>query len=166
MFEVKITIAAPELAAAINNLAVAIGGTKTQPTTNSTVPPMVTPANHTAPNVSFAGGAPVVAPVSQPSVSSTAPVINSVPASMAAPTPPTISFNPATSVAAPCVPLAQPPKYTVDQIMAAGAALMDAGRVNDLMNLLHSFGVQAVTDLKQEQLGAFATAMRDMGAKI
>ena len=38
--------------------------------------------------------------------------------------------------------------------------------MNDLMNLLHSFGVQAVMDLKPEQLGAFATALRDMGAKI
>ncbi len=68
--------------------------------------------------------------------------------------------------AAPGVPLGGPPKYTVDQIMAAGATLMDAGKVNELMNLLHSFGVQAVMDLKPEQLGAFATAMRELGAKI
>lgn len=67
---------------------------------------------------------------------------------------------------APSVPVASAPKYTVDQIMAAGATLMDAGKVNDLMNLLHSFGVQAVMDLKPEQLGAFATAMRDLGAQI
>ena len=50
--------------------------------------------------------------------------------------------------------------------MAAGATLMDAGKANDLINLLHSFGVQAVMELKPEQLGAFATAMRDLGAKI
>ena len=64
------------------------------------------------------------------------------------------------------VPLAQPPQYTIDQIMAAGATLMDAGRVDDLMNLLRSFGVQAVTDLKPEQMGAFATALRSLGARI
>ncbi len=64
------------------------------------------------------------------------------------------------------VPLAPAPQYTVDQIMQAGATLMDAGKVNELMNLLHSFGVQAVMDLKPEQLGAFATAMRELGAKI
>lgn len=64
------------------------------------------------------------------------------------------------------VPLATTPQYTVDQIMTAGATLMDAGRVNDLMNLLHSFGVQAVTDLKVEQYGAFVTALRNLGAKI
>ena len=64
------------------------------------------------------------------------------------------------------VPLANAPHYTVDQIMAAGATLMDAGKVNELLNLLHSFGVQAVMDLKPEQLGAFATEMRKLGAAI
>ena len=64
------------------------------------------------------------------------------------------------------VPLASAPQYTVDQIMNAGAALMDAGKIEDLMNLLHSFGVQAVMELKPEQLGAFATEMRKLGAAI
>ena len=64
------------------------------------------------------------------------------------------------------VPVAAPPQYTVDQIMKAGATLMDAGRVDDLMNLLHTFGVAAVTELKPEQTGAFATALRGLGAKI
>jgi len=64
------------------------------------------------------------------------------------------------------VPLSQPPQYTFDQIQKAGATLMDAGRVDDLMNLLHSFGVNAITDLRPELLGAFATALRGLGAKI
>ncbi len=67
---------------------------------------------------------------------------------------------------APNVPLAQPPQYTIDQIMAAGATLMDAGKVNELRNLLMSFGANAVMDLKPEQLGAFATGLRELGAKI
>lgn len=84
---------------------------------------------------------------------------------------PTVDTPAAPSVGVPTqtaanAPVAQPPQYTVDQIMAAGATLMDAGRVNDLMNLLHSFGVQAVMDLKPEQRGAFAAALRDLGAKI
>ena len=74
--------------------------------------------------------------------------------------------NAPVSYPAPGVPLAQPPQYSVDQIMAAGATLMDAGKVNELMALLHSFGVQAVMDLKPEQLGAFATEMRKLGAQI
>lgn len=67
---------------------------------------------------------------------------------------------------APNVPLAQPPQYTIDQTMAAGATLMDAGKVNELRNLLMSFGANAVMDLKPEQLGAFATGLRELGAKI
>ena len=71
-----------------------------------------------------------------------------------------------TTTPAPSVPLAQPPQYTVEQIMQAGATLMDAGKVNDLIALLQSFGIQAVKDLKPEQLGAFATELRKLGAKI
>lgn len=88
---------------------------------------------------------------------------NQVPASVES------TADPVTSTPAPvepAVPVAAPPQYTVEQIMEAGATLMDAGKINDLMNLLHKFGVQAVMDLKPEQLGAFATEMRELGAKI
>jgi ABC-type hemin transport system substrate-binding protein len=50
--------------------------------------------------------------------------------------------------------------------MKAGAALMDAGKANELIALLQAFGVQAVTLLKPEQLGAFATELRKLGAQI
>lgn len=133
MLEMKLTIEAPELANALNNLAAALGA-------------------RPFPTAQQAPAAPVQQP--QPVVPQQAPTAAPAQQPMPAPAP----------VAG--VPLAQPPKYTVDQIMAAGAQLMDAGKVNDLMNLLHSFGVQAVMDLKPEQLGAFATALRDMGAKI
>ncbi len=136
MLEVKIIIEATELANAINNLAAAMGGAKHPISAQTAVPA----AQTTAP------AAQAAAPATQQTAA---------PAS-AAPM----------NYPAPGVPLAQPPKYTVDQIMAAGAMLMDAGKVNELMNLLHSFGVQAVMDLKPEQLGAFATALRELGAKI
>lgn len=143
MLEAKITIVAPELAEAINNLAAAIGGGKTQKsskkTTTAEPQPQNTQPQPPIPQQPFPMNQPMPAP----------------------PVAPAAGFTPA-----PSVPLAQPPKYTVDQIMAAGAMLMDAGKVNELMNLLHSFGVQAVMDLKPEQLGAFATAMRGLGAQI
>lgn len=142
MLEVKIIIEATELANAINNLAAAMGGAKHPISAQTAVPA----AQTTAP------AAQAAAPATQQTAAPTAPA----PASAAAPM----------NYPAPGVPLAQPPKYTVDQIMAAGAMLMDAGKVNELMNLLHSFGVQAVMDLKPEQLGAFATALRELGAKI
>lgn len=140
MIEAKIIIEAPELSAALNNLASALGGAKLSQT------------------------APVAAAQSQTSVQTTVPTQAITPAQPAPMPAPVTTAQPAQPT--PGVPLAEPPKYTVDQIMAAGATLMDAGKVNELMNLLHSFGVQAVMDLKPEQLGAFATAMRELGAKI
>ena len=107
-----------------------------KPASQPTTPPPVLPAS-------------AVVPQAQP----VTPPAPPVPAAQAA-------------FSAPSVPLAAPPQYTVEQIMQAGATLMDAGKINELLALLHSFGVQAVTDLKPEQLGAFATAMRDLGAKI
>ena len=140
MLEMKLTIEAPELANALNNLAAALGA---RPFPTVQQPQPVVPQQ--------APAAPVQQPMPAPAPAAPMPA----PATTAQPNMPVAG-----------VPLAQPPKYTVDQIMAAGAQLMDAGKVNDLMNLLHSFGVQAVMDLKPEQLGAFATALRDMGAKI
>jgi len=64
------------------------------------------------------------------------------------------------------VPVAAPPQYTTEQIMQAGASLMDAGKIAELTGLLGKFGVQAVMDLKEDQLGAFATEMRKLGAAI
>ena len=144
MLEVKVNvvISAPELTSAINNIAIAMSGkapqTQQQPTVQPSAP-MPAPVNHASVPVP---------PVSQPPV--------------AAPTVPV--QQPTTPIAG--VPLASAPQFSVDQIMAAGATLMDAGKVEDLMKLLHSFGVQAVMDLKPEQLGAFATELRKLGATI
>ena len=123
--EIKVTIEAPAIAEAINNLATAIAEKNSIATSiNSTTIPEIKTLDS----------------VNEPSINS-----NNVPAA---------------------IPLAEAPKYTVEQIMAAGATLMDAGKATELIELLHSFGVRAVMDLKPEQLGAFATKMREMGANI
>ena len=44
--------------------------------------------------------------------------------------------------------------------------LMDAGRMNDLQALLAQFGINSLPELPESQRGAFATALRGMGAKI
>lgn len=56
--------------------------------------------------------------------------------------------------------------YSMEQLAVAATQLVDAGRRMDLVNLLNSFGVQALTALPKEQYGAFATQLRAMGAKI
>lgn len=158
MLEAKITIVAPELTEAINNLAAAIGG-GAKANTSLAANPTQSPSSGVAQNVQPAPNVQAgPAPMNGPTLT-----YPSNPAPM--PAPPVQQAAPV-NFPAPGIPLAQPPKYTVDQIMQAGATLMDAGKANELINLLHSFGVQAVMDLKQEQLGAFATALRELGAKI
>lgn len=125
MLEINLSVNAPELAEAMNNLAAALKGAKIEPIANAAVPvsaPAVAPA-------------PVIAPAQVP-------------------------VTPAP------VPVAPAPTYNRDQIMTAGAALIDAGKINELTGLLNAFGVQAVSQLKQDQLGAFATELRKLGAQI
>lgn len=147
------TIQAPELAAAIAALAAALGSAKLTPANPTQMAaPAVTP---TIPQTSSpAQVAPAVA---------SAPMSPAPTATTAAPVTP--AANPA-PVAPPIVPTAAAPTYNRDQIMTAGAALIDAGKIAELMGLLGAFGVQAVTQLKTEQLGAFATELRKLGAQI
>lgn len=105
-------------------------------------------------------GVAVPAPVT-PATPPSAPV-STTPAA----TPTAAAAPPQPPAAPPVVPVAAAPTYTRDQIMTAGAALIDAGKINELMGLLNTFGVQAVTQLKQDQLGAFATELRKLGAQI
>jgi hypothetical protein len=56
--------------------------------------------------------------------------------------------------------------YTMEQLAVAATQLVDAGRRTELLELLSSFGVQALTALPKEQYGAFATQLRALGAKI
>lgn len=154
MFEINVTVNAPELAEALNNLAAALKGAKLEPAASKTgkadKPAPVPPADYMPP----ADTAPAPA--------TPAPAVTPAPA----PAPVQAPVTPAPAPAPAPVPVAPAPTYNRDQIMTAGAALIDAGKINELMGLLNSFGVQAVTQLKQDQLGAFATELRKLGAQI
>jgi hypothetical protein len=56
--------------------------------------------------------------------------------------------------------------YTMEQLAVAATQIVDAGRRTELVSLLNSFGVQALTALPKEHYGAFATQLRALGAKI
>ncbi len=56
--------------------------------------------------------------------------------------------------------------YEMDQLAVAATQLVDANRREELVQLLAAFGVQALTQLPKQQYGAFATKLREMGAKI
>ena len=66
------------------------------------------------------------------------------------------------------VPLAATLGYTLDQLARAGAEIASQGpdKLAAANALLAQFGVQALTQLPKEQYGAFATALRGLGAKI
>lgn len=58
------------------------------------------------------------------------------------------------------------PSYTLDDLARAGMTLMDSGHQGDLQQLLAQFGVDALPALPPAQYGAFATALRGLGAQI
>lgn len=159
MMEMKIKIDVPELVAAVEKLAAAIDKTAL----NITVPNEGT-LNFNMP----AGNAPAApVPVQTASVPTPAPVAAPAPAPAPAPTPaaPLVTPMPTAAVPAPAVPVTAP-TYTLDQIAKAGANLVDAGKMEQLLALLTKYGVQAVTQLTPDQYGAFATELRALGAQI
>lgn len=100
----------------------------------------------------------------QPQAAQQAPAVPVAP-SPAAPVQPNPAPAPTTNQAAPLVPT-NAPGYTFEQLAAAAAPLMDAGKGPQLIETLHAFGVDALTALAPEQYGAFAVKMRELGAKI
>lgn len=104
-----------------------------------------------------------------PQAPRTAPVPPQPPAQ--APAAPIAQTTPAPAPAPAAAPTTAPvagPTYTIQDLAVAGANLIreNPSAHPQLMGLLGQFGVQAVTDLKPEQLGPFANAMRQMGAKL
>lgn len=130
MFEAKITIDAPEIATALNNLAQAINNLTTKQPQN------VEPASYNAP--AEVAQTPVV-PVAE-AAKATQPEV---------------------------VAQAKPDKtYTADDLSRAGAALIDQGKMPQLIEILKKHGVQAITQLKPEQYGAVATELNAIGANL
>ena len=140
--EVTINITELEnLTAAMNSLAAAIAGNG-----NAVQAQPVQAAVQPAPVQMPVQQAPVQqAPVQQAPVQQT-PVQMPVPVQQAVPT--------------------SAPTYTLDDLARAAMSLMDSGRQIDLQQLLARFGVEALPLLPQQQYGAFATALREMGAQI
>lgn len=56
--------------------------------------------------------------------------------------------------------------YSLEQLALAAAPLMDAGRANELTELMKSFGVPSLQALPTDKYGQFANAIRAMGAQI
>lgn len=166
MMEMKITVEAPDLAASILKLAKAIASGP-DPDILTPDEPLPVASYPTAPAPAPAPAAPVspapVTPTQPPAPTATPPV--AAPSPAPAPTAGQTSAAPG-NTPAPTVPVAGAPTYTLDQISRAGASLVDAGKMQQLLELLGRYGVQAVTQLQPEQYGAFATELRALGAQI
>lgn len=135
------------------------GQPQTPAATPQTLIPASTPNPAPAPveNPTPGGGSAPGVPTAAPAVPLAGPTAAS-PSSPAAGSPPP----------APQVPTSPAPGYTLEQLSRAGAALIaaDPGKREQLIALLHQFGVEATTQLPPEQYGAFATALRGMGAAV
>lgn len=183
MLEMKVTItAATDLMAVLNNIAAALDGKNPHTvcnqfgadskhidnagTINMGVGGNTQPATPTAPVN------PTPAPVATPAPAPGAP-LRCTPAQTATPIAPTVpvaglapAAAPAANVApAPAVPTSAP-QYTLDMIATAGSALIDAGKMDQLMQLLGKFGVASLTELAPESYGAVANELRALGAAI
>ena len=169
MLEMKITIAAPDLAAAINNLAAALDGKNPHTVCNQ----YGTDNKH----IDYVGAITMGMSGKARPATPAAPV-NPTPTPTPAPTVPTqatgapLSATPAQTVApvanapvASAVPTGAP-TYTLDMIARAGAALVDAGKMDALCGLLAKYGVEALTALDPAQYGNFANDLRALGAQI
>lgn len=114
-------------------------------------------------------GKPVqVATMAQPQVSQVQPQ-QATPAPQVTAAPPQAQTSPvqAMTQSAPVTQVqTSTPSYTLDDISRAATTLMDAGRQGELIELLRQFGIATLPDLSKEQYGAFATALRGMGAQI
>lgn len=68
--------------------------------------------------------------------------------------------------AAQIVPTAPVKEYTLDELLAATAPLMDAGKISELQALMQRFGVPSMMDIPKEKYGELATALRELGARL
>lgn len=158
----KITVtiqASPDLINALNGILAAIAGLTEKKTGNfapAEAPvqaPDAVPAQASVQTPAYTA-APAEAPIQPP--------FNQAPATAPNPAP----VQPTSPVQSQTTVPTSSQAYTLDQLAVAATQLMDAGRRQDVVNLLAQFGVQALTALPKEQYGTFATALRALGAKI
>ena len=155
MNEITLTvnIKCPEIAAAINSLASALGSGKEGVVTQVSA-------------VSSAPALPVV-PAVPVSTTPAAP-----PAPVAPVTTPVVPLSPAAVV--PVAPAAAPaasvptsiPSYTIEQLQTALAPLLDVGKAPQLQQLVQSFGVNTLMEIPPARYGEFANGIRALGGVI
>lgn len=195
MFEVKITIEMPGIPEALNNLAGALalrysntGNALSMQLSNSKLDiqqqaPAAKPENPSVPTAVATPSATVAAPVPAApttgnvttfpfpiaSAPTSAPVHTQAGAATSVPSAPIAaqsvpSMSAPVSQPVPATPAVRIP--TLDEISRAGAALVDAGKMDDVLNLCAKYGIQLLTEIPKNQFAAFAADLRALGADI
>ncbi|MDO4837789.1 MAG: hypothetical protein Q4B32_05290 [Clostridia bacterium] len=161
MIEIKVTVEIPGMTEAINNLAQAIADKK------PVAAQAVETVKQEAPAVQVSAP---VAPV-EPPVTPAAPI---QPPVQTAPVP--APTTPVVAPVTPVTPAASAPEQqqaptaakpiTLNDLSRAGAKLVDAGKMDAVINALKSFGAVAITQLREDQYASFADCLRSLGATI
>lgn len=156
MLEIKVNIeaTAPDLSQAITQLALAIKGEAVAvPGQSSFVIPAGTPMD--VESVTPVNPSPAVSVTAEsvPPVQNNAQPISSAPVDPVPVQPPVMN--------APAAPL-----LDLDTISRAGAALVDQGKMQEILLILQKYGVMAVNQLRSDQYPAFADDLRALGADI
>lgn len=150
--EITVTVNAPELAGAITKLALAIESAALNKNGEVTIPAGTTATVQSVEQV--------VQPTTAAAPQQTAPAPQ--PQAQTIPMP-----QPTAPVPQPQAPTpAQQKALTLNDIATAGAGLVDQGKMQQVIELLGKYGVQAITQLQPTQFDAFAGELRALGAAI
>lgn len=116
---------------------------------------------------SYAGIPQVVTPDIIHPVTPVEPVAPTQPVTPVEPVAPTQTATPVTPVAptTPAVPVSEK-TYTLEDIQRASAALVQGGKIAQLQALLQQFNAISLAHLSQDNFGAFALKLRELGADI
>ena len=164
MFEVRVTVEAPDVCAAVRELAAAMVATAGAPravnTAEKQTPVQQAPTQPAQPTQQF----------TQPTIQQ-APVQATQPPQQAPAQLPQQFTQPAPNTVAQAFqqPVQQAPaarQYTADEIARAGASLLEKGLMPQLIALLGKYNVQSITGLRPDQFPAFAEDLKAMGADL
>jgi hypothetical protein len=150
----------PTRAMPANNMASPV---KTVPLNNAPIANPAYPSNPAPINPTYAPmrGTPVNPAAVQP----IAPTYPNA-ANTATPAAPATTYAAPTATPGNVAPTAATPAYQLADLQNAAGSLLDIGKGADVRNLLDQFHTDRMDHLPVEQYGAFATALRQMGARI
>lgn len=73
---------------------------------------------------------------------------------------------PQTVAVSQAIPTSQNAGFTMEQLAAAMSNAVNAGKMNTVLEILHSFGVQALTQINPADYSKLAIALKEKGIEI